>query len=62
MAGSMHNGDPAKERIPELADFFAYAMFTKHEPEDRKHDRRDLIKEKHFGPDEDYYAAGNALR
>ena len=62
MAGGMHNGDPAKERIQELADFFAYATFTRHESEDRKHDRRDLIKEKYFGLDGNYYTAGNALR
>ena len=62
MAGSMHNGDPAKEHIPGLVDFFAYATFTRHELEDRKHDRRDLIREKHFGPDGDYHTAGNILR
>ena len=62
MVGSIHNGNPAKERIPELADFFAYATFTRHEPEDRKHDRRDLIREKYSGPNGDYHTAGNTLR
>ena len=61
MAGSMHNGDPAKEHILGLADFFAYAAFTEHEPEGRKRGRRDLIKEKYFGLDGDCYTAGNAL-
>lgn len=62
MLDSIRNGDPAKEHILELADFFAYATFTKHESEGRKHDKWDLIKEKYFRLDGGYYTAGNTLQ
>ena len=60
--GSIRNGHMAKGHILELADFFAYATFTKHESEGRKHDKWDLIKEKYFRLDGSYRTAGNTLR
>lgn len=62
MLGDIRNGDPTKEHILELADFFAYVTFTKYESKCTKHDKWYSIKEKYFMLDAGYYTAGNILR
>lgn len=58
----MQDGDPIKEPILQLADFCAYAIFTKHESDCHKYDRWNSIKQKYFELDSGYYTSGNVYR
>ena len=48
IVGNIRNGDPLKEPILQLADFFAYATQIKYRTNDEKKYRWDSIKEKYF--------------
>ena len=48
IVGNIRNGDPLKEPILQLADFFAYATQIKHRTNGEKKYRWDSIKEKYF--------------
>lgn len=62
MLNNMQDGDPTNEPILQLADFCAYATFTKHESNCRKQDRWESIKQKYFKLDDGYYTSGNVYR
>ena len=56
--GNIQNGDPLKEPILQLADFFAYATQIKYKTEGQKKYRWESIKEKYFNLDGGYHRAG----
>ena len=57
--GNIRNGDPLKEPILQLADFFAYATQIMYRTKGEKKRRWDSIKEKYFKFNGAYYDRGN---
>lgn len=62
IAGKIRDGDPLKEPILQLADFFAYATQFKYRSEGKRSRRWESIKMKYYSYDGGYYHSGNVFR
>ena len=62
IVGDIRDGDPVKEPILQLADFFAYATHSKYKTNDDKKDRWESIKKKYYNLDGGYFGSGNVFR
>ncbi len=60
--GDIRSGDPLKEPILQLADFFAYATHSKYRSNGTKQDRWESVKEKYYNPNGYYYRRGIVSR
>lgn len=57
--GPVKNGDPEKEPILQLSDFFAYATWIRSKTSGKSEDRWQSIKDKYFRLYDGWYRAGN---
>ena len=62
IVGKIRDGDPLKEPILQLADFFAYATQIKYRTGGKKSRRWESIKMKYYNHDGGYYYSGNVFR
>ena len=62
IVGDIQSGDPLKEPILQLADFFAYATQIMYNTNHKKKRRWESIKEKYYNLDGGYFYSGNVYR
>ncbi len=62
IVGDIQSGDPLKEPILQLADFFAYATQIMYNTNYEKKRRWESIKEKYYNLDGGYFYSGNVYR
>ena len=58
---NIKDGDPIKQPILQLADFFAYATHVNYRTDRTKRTRWNYVKRKHFKFEGSYYTRGNVL-
>ena len=62
IVGDIQSGDPLKETILQLADFFAYATQIMYNTNHKKKRRWESIKEKYYNLNGGYFYSGNVYR